>query len=69
MQALTGWFLQGVLCPAGNTLYMHGGCSNFVLGELYSLDLTSWEWRELGPMGHHPPTLQVLCLPLCAGCK
>ena len=38
---------------------MHGGMNNFVLGELFSLDLVSLEWRELGPMGNPPPVLQV----------
>ena len=50
--------LRCVPCADG-VLYMHGGMNNFVLGELFSLDLVSLEWRELGPMGNPPPVLQV----------
>ena len=39
---------------------MHGGYGNFVLGDLYALDLSSMHWRELPALGS--PKLQGHCL-------
>eukprot|EP00898_Chlorokybus_atmophyticus_P005213 jgi/Chlat1/5693/Chrsp38S05540 len=36
------------------TLYMHGGRSNFVLGDLYALDLKDLTWREVQVEGRAP---------------
>lgn len=37
---------------------MHGGFSNFVLGDLFALDLTTMQWRELGPFTKPGPKAQ-----------
>lgn len=41
---------------AGDTLFVHGGHGNFILGDLFALDLVTMQWKELGLMGS--PKLQ-----------
>ncbi|KAK9804932.1 hypothetical protein WJX73_000485 [Symbiochloris irregularis] len=47
---------SAAFCLSGDTLYVHGGCGNFILGDLFALDLATLQWRELGLMGS--PKLQ-----------
>ena len=52
----------GAWLVSGDTLYVHGGFGNFVLGNVFALDLATMMWRELGPFARAPPKVQGHCL-------
>ena len=56
-------------CPgaAEDMLFVYGGSGNFVLGDLFALDLISMQWRELGPFAEPPPKLYGHSLAAHAG--
>ena len=41
--------------PAGTHLFVHGGRNNFVLEDLFVLDLVKKEWTDVGPGSRTPP--------------
>lgn len=39
----------------GSQLFVHGGRNNFVLEDLFVLDLAKKEWTDVAPGAHTPP--------------
>lgn len=42
-------------CNAGSQLFVHGGRNNFVLEDMFVLDLAKKEWTDVLPGAHTPP--------------
>lgn len=40
---------------AGSQLFVHGGRNNFVLEDMFVLDLAKKEWTDIAPGAHTPP--------------
>jgi len=40
---------------AGSQLFVHGGRNNFVLEDMFVLDLARKEWTDVAPGAHTPP--------------
>lgn len=44
-----------ITCLTGSQLFVHGGRNNFVLEDMFVLDLAKKEWTDVSPGAHTPP--------------
>ena len=55
-KCLNGCMVTNWMCwHAGSQLFVHGGRNNFVLEDMFVLDLARKEWTDVAPGAHTPP--------------